>query len=64
MWLRTGVMPRWLAFVTYAVALVLLFVTTLSLWVTLDLPGVGARGQHPDSVANYRRGAAKATMAS
>ena len=38
MWLRTGVMPRWLAFVTYAVALVLLVVTTLSLWVTLIFP--------------------------
>lgn len=38
MWLRTGVMPRWLSFVTYAVALVLLFVTNLSLWVTLIFP--------------------------
>lgn len=38
MWLRTRVMPRWLAFVTYAVALVLLFVTTLSLWATLIFP--------------------------
>ncbi len=38
MWLRTGVMPKWLAFVTYAVAAVLLFVTTLSLWATLIFP--------------------------
>ncbi len=38
MWLRTGVMPRWLSFVTYGVALILLFVTTLSLWVTLIFP--------------------------
>lgn len=38
MWLRTGVMPRWLAIVTYAVAAVLLFVTTLSLWATLIFP--------------------------
>lgn len=38
MWLRTGVMPRWLAFVTYAVALALLLVTSLSLWVTLIFP--------------------------
>ncbi|MHC2999121.1 hypothetical protein [Microbacterium sp. HJ5] len=38
MWLRTGVMPRWLAFVTYGVALVLLVVTTLSLWATLIFP--------------------------
>jgi hypothetical protein len=38
MWLRTGVMPRWLAFVTYAVAMVLLFVTSLSMWVTFVVP--------------------------
>lgn len=38
MWLRTGVMPRWLAWVTYAVALVLLLVTSISLWVTLIFP--------------------------
>lgn len=38
MWLRTGVMPKWLAFATYAVAIVLLFVTTLSLWATLIFP--------------------------
>jgi len=38
MWLRTGVMPRWLAIVTYLVALVLLIVTSLSLWVTLFFP--------------------------
>lgn len=39
MWLRTRVMPRWLAIVTYAVAALLLFVTSLSLWVTLIFPG-------------------------
>jgi hypothetical protein len=38
MWLRTGVMPRWLSFMTYGVAIVLLFITTLSLWVTLVFP--------------------------
>jgi len=38
MWLRTGVMPRWLAVVTYVVAAVLLVVTTLSVWVTLIFP--------------------------
>ena len=31
-------MPRWLAIVTYLVALVLLIVTSLSLWVTLFFP--------------------------
>ena len=38
LWLRTGVMPRWLAIVTYVVAALLLFVTSLSLWVTLVFP--------------------------
>jgi hypothetical protein len=38
MWMRTGVMPRWLAIVTYLVALVLLVVTSVSLWVTLVFP--------------------------
>ncbi|HEY6747230.1 MAG TPA: hypothetical protein VI357_16115 [Mycobacteriales bacterium] len=37
-WLRTGLMPRWLAGLTYALALVLLVVTTLSLWTTLVFP--------------------------
>ncbi|HEX5859069.1 MAG TPA: hypothetical protein VFY91_13275 [Microbacterium sp.] len=64
MWLRTGVMPRWLAFVTYAVALVLLFVTTLSLWVTLIFPVWVLGVSILILVTNYRRGAGKATMAS
>jgi hypothetical protein len=38
-WLRTGLMPRWLVVVTYLVALALLVVTTLSLWATLLFPG-------------------------
>ena len=38
LWLRTGVMPRWMAFVTYAVALVLLFVVTQASWVILIFP--------------------------
>ncbi|WP_198168701.1 hypothetical protein [Agromyces aureus] len=38
MWLRTGVMPRWFAFITYVVAGVLLFTTSLGLWVTLLFP--------------------------
>lgn len=38
MWLRTGVLPRWLAIVTYVVAAVLLVVTSVSLWVTLIFP--------------------------
>lgn len=56
MWLRTGVMPRWLAFVTYAVAIVLLFVTTLSLWVTLIFPGWVFGVSILILIQNYRRG--------
>lgn len=37
-WLRTGVMPRWLALGSYLVAFVLLVVTSLTLWFTLVFP--------------------------
>ena len=37
-WLRTGLMPRWLGGLTYALALVLLVVTTFSLWTALVFP--------------------------
>ncbi len=37
-WVRTRVMPRWLAFLTYACALVLLVSIGFSLWVTLVFP--------------------------
>lgn len=38
-WLRTGLMPRWLVAVTYLLALALLVLTTLSVWATLLFPG-------------------------
>jgi hypothetical protein len=38
LWLRTGVMPRWMALLTYAVALVLLFIVTQASWVILVFP--------------------------
>ena len=38
-WLRTGLMHRGWAFVTYALALTLLVSITISLWVTLIFPG-------------------------
>ena len=38
LWLRTGVMPRWMALITYLVALVLLFVFTHSQLVILVFP--------------------------
>ncbi|WP_072687997.1 hypothetical protein [Rhodococcus marinonascens] len=37
-WLRTGLMPRWLAVTTYILALTLLLIVSLSLWVTLVFP--------------------------
>jgi hypothetical protein len=37
-WLRTGLMPRSVALVTYALAAVLLFVVNLSLWVSMVFP--------------------------
>lgn len=37
-WLRTGLMPRWLVALTYVLAVVLLFVINLSLWITLVFP--------------------------
>ncbi len=39
LWMRTGVMPRWMALLTYLVALVLLFVVTQASWVILVFPG-------------------------
>lgn len=38
MWLRTGLMPRWLVSTTYLLALAMLVVVNLSLWVTLLFP--------------------------
>jgi L-asparagine transporter-like permease len=38
LWVRTGVMPRWMALITIVVALVLLFVFTQAWWVVLVFP--------------------------
>ena len=38
LWLRTGVMPRWMAFLTFIVAIVLLFIVTQARWVILVFP--------------------------
>lgn len=37
-WLRTRLMPKWLAVATYVLALVLLLVVSFNLWVTLIFP--------------------------
>jgi hypothetical protein len=39
MWVRTRVMPRWLALLTYALALGLLVSISSNLWMTLIFPG-------------------------
>ena len=38
LWVRTGVMPRCMALLTYALALVLLFIFTQSPWIILVFP--------------------------
>jgi hypothetical protein len=37
-WLRTGLMPRWLVVVTYVVAVALLIVSDISMWIALAFP--------------------------
>jgi hypothetical protein len=37
-WLRTGLLPRWLVATTYLLALAMLVIVNLSLWVTLLFP--------------------------
>ncbi|MBU8817668.1 hypothetical protein MI170_03685 [Mycolicibacterium goodii] len=37
-WLRTGLMPRWLVGVTYLVAVVLLLASEVTMWLTLAFP--------------------------
>ena len=37
-WMRSRVMPTWVALVTYVVALILLFVVNISVWVSLLFP--------------------------
>ena len=37
-WLRTGLMPKWLALVSYLVALAILVASDLTMWVTMAFP--------------------------
>ena len=37
-WLRTGTMPRWLAFLTYPLALIMLFSFSLSIYFSFIFP--------------------------
>jgi hypothetical protein len=38
-WFRTGLMPRWLSFITYFFAIILILSTSLNLWMVLVFPG-------------------------
>jgi hypothetical protein len=38
MWLRTGVMPRWLIFSTYLVAAIVIIASDVSMWLVLAFP--------------------------
>jgi hypothetical protein len=38
-WFRTGLMPRWLSFITYFFALILILSTSINLWMVLVFPG-------------------------
>ncbi|WP_198414016.1 hypothetical protein [Cryobacterium adonitolivorans] len=62
MWLRTGVMPRWIAATTYGVAIVLLFVTSLSWWVSLIFPAWVLGVSILILVLNFRRPSAPAAQ--
>jgi hypothetical protein len=37
-WLRTGLMPKWLAVLSYLVAVAILIASDLTMWVTLAFP--------------------------
>lgn len=54
-WVRTRVIPRWLAFVTFALALVLLVTIGFTQWVTLVFPSWVAAISIYILVMNYRR---------
>jgi hypothetical protein len=38
-WLRTGLMPRWLVGLSYFAAVAVLLASDLSMWVTMTFPG-------------------------
>ena len=54
-WVRTGVMPRWLALVTYLLAAVLLVSIGFTPWVVLVFPGWVLTISVVILVLNYRR---------
>lgn len=54
-WVRTRTMPRWMALLTYGLALILLVSISYLLWVTLIFPGWVALISISILVWNYRR---------
>jgi hypothetical protein len=54
-WVRTGVMPRWLALVTYGLAAVLLISIGFTPWVVLVFPAWVLMISAANLVLNYRR---------
>lgn len=55
MWMRTQIVPRWLAIITALLALVLLFTIGLSLWLTLIFPVWMLIVSLLILISNYRR---------
>jgi MFS family permease len=56
MFLRTGVMPRWVALFTYGFALLLLLSVSLTMWLTLVFPAWVFLISVLILIGNYRRG--------
>jgi len=54
-WLRTGVMPRWLVILTYLLAASLLLIINLNLWITLIFPAWVMIISVEALVLNFRR---------
>lgn len=54
-WIRTQIMPRWLIFLTYGLAIVLLLSISLSLWMTLIFPAWVLVISVYILILNYRR---------
>jgi len=54
-WVRTELMPRWLAFITYGVAIILLIGIGFTYWITLAFPGWVLLTSVYIMVGNYRR---------
>ena len=59
LWLRTGVMPRLMSFITYVVAIAMLLIVSLNPWIVLTFPAWVFTVSIYILVLNYRRKTAK-----